>query len=276
MPSFTGLIGSVLKGASEPYTEAAMGEMKNQQKMDLEKQLSNVLYERDQRIKESDMMRARTEEERKLSPEYLKKVGTAKLEGSKIDLANREQLAPEAGRVSAIETTAGLPAKDIEAQGATGRKLTETKTLAGDTKFVEGVKKLDIAQKAGEIEAAKERAKLRLEGGGGGGGGPAAGKVRSTYTDDQGNKVAVMSDGNTKILGKAGDFDKNVSGIVTKLQKDDPKIDGVLFSKLPLSRQRELATEILTGQSSGQTRGGGNAPAGGASKDLSGLSKFQR
>ena len=257
MPSFTGLIGSVLKGASEPYVEAAAGELKNQQRASLESQLSDILYQRDQRIKEADTMRARTEEERKLSPEYLEKVGTAKLKGSQIDLANREAVAGEAGRVSAIETTAGLPAKDIEAQGVTRRKLSETTTLAGDTGYVEGVKKLDEAASAGEIAAAKERAKLRVEGGGGGGGGGAGvGKVRSTYTDDQGNKVAVMSDGSTKVLGKAGDFDKNISGIMTKLQKDDPKIDGVLFSKLPLNKQREIATEILTGQGRNSGTGG--------------------
>ncbi len=269
MPSFAGLIGSVLKGAAEPYTEAAAAEVKNQQRMDLEKQMSQVMFERDQRIKEADMMRTRTEEERKLSPEYLQKVGAAERTKGEIALKTREALAPETGRVSAIEATAGLPAKDIEAQGETGRKMSQTKTMAKDTEFVEGVRKLDIAQKSGEIEAAKEKAKLRLEGGGGGGG---VGKVRSTYTDDQGNKIAVMSDGSTKTLGKAGDFDKSVSSIITKLQKDDNKFEGTAFSKLPLSKQREIATQILTGNAPASSAPA--TPAAGGSRAP--LSSFER
>jgi len=263
MPSISGLIGGVLGSAAKAYGDVASTELKNQQRLDLEKALSEVMFERDQRIKEADLMRARGEEERKLSPEYISKLGAADLAKGQVALKNREQLAPETGRVSAIEATAAIPAKDIEAQAETGRKMTQTKTMAGDKGFVKGVETLDIAQKAGDIVAAREKAKIKLEGGGGSG----AGKVRSTYTDDQGNKIAVMSDGSTKTLGKAGDFDKNVAGIVTKLQKEDPKVGGTAFSKLPLDKQREIATQILTGQ----------APASsGAKRDLSGLSKFER
>jgi hypothetical protein len=270
MPSLSGLIGGVIGGAAGAYGEVALSELKNKQRIDIEKALSEVMFERDQRIKEADLMRSRGEEERKLSPEYIQRVGAADLEKGKVSLKNREQLAPETGRVGAIEATAAIPAKDIEAQGETSRKMTQTKTMAGDKGFVKGVETLDIAQKAGDIVAAREKAKIRLEGGGGGGG---VGKVRSTYTDDQGNKVAVMSDGSTKVLGRAADFDKSVAGIVTKLSKEDPKYDGTAFSKLPISRQREIATQILTGQGS-STGGGGTG--GGNKRDLSGLSKFER
>jgi hypothetical protein len=267
MPSIAGLIGGVLGGAADAYSEYAGGELKNRQRIDLEKALSEVMFERDQRIKEADLMRSRGEEDRKLSPDYLNKVGAAEKTKSQIALKTREELAPEAGRVSAVEATANIPAKDIEAQAETTRKMGQTKTMASDAEFVKGVEKLDIAQKAGDIRAAQEKAKLRLEGGGGGG----AAKVRSTYTDDSGNKIAVLSDGSTKVLGRAGDFDKNVASLVTKLAKDDNKFEGTAFSKLPIQRQREIATQILTGQtggsSTGGSTGGGNRPS---------LSSFER
>lgn len=261
MPSLSGLIGGVLGGAADAYSEYAGSELKNKQRIDVEKALSEVMFERDQRIKEADMMRNRGEEERKLSPEYLQKVSAAELEKGKGNLKNREQLAPETGRVAAIEATSNLPAKDIESQAETTRKMTQTKTLAGDKGFVKGVETLDIANKAGDIAAARERAKIRMEGGGGGAGIP---KVRSTYTNDQGNKVAVMSDGSEKTLGRAGDFDKNIANLVTKLSKDDNKFEGTAFSKLPISRQREIATQILTGATSG------------SKADLSGLKAFDK
>lgn len=260
MPSLSGLIGGVLGGAADAYSEYAGSELKNKQRIDVEKALSEVMFERDQRIKEADMMRNRGEEERKLSPEYLQKVSAAELEKGKGNLKNREQLAPETGRVAAIEATSNLPAKDIESQAETTRKMTQTKTLAGDKGFVKGVETLDIANKAGDIAAARERAKIRMEGGGGAG----IPKVRSTYTNDQGNKVAVMSDGSEKTLGRAGDFDKNIANLVTKLSKDDNKFEGTAFSKLPISRQREIATQILTGATSG------------SKADLSGLKAFDK
>lgn len=261
MPSLSGLIGGAIGGAADAYAEYAGSELKNTQRIDLEKALSEVMFERDQRIKEADMMRNRGEEERKLSPEYIQKVGAAELEKGKVSLKNREQLAPEEGRVTAVETTAKQPAKDIEVLGETNRKITSTTTLAKNPEYVKSVEKLDIANKAGDIAAAREKAKLRIESGGGGGGLP---KVRSTYTNDQGNKVAVMSDGSEKTLGKAGDFDKSIANLVTKLSKEDNKFEGTAFSKLPISKQRQIATQILTGAT------------GGSKADLSGLKAFDK
>lgn len=72
--------------------------------------------------------------------------------------------------------------------------------------------------------------------------GGSSAKVRSTYTDDAGNKIAVMSDGETKVLGRAGDFDKKVADLVLKMGKEDYN-----FNKLPAEEKRAKATELLTG-----------------------------
>lgn len=76
----------------------------------------------------------------------------------------------------------------------------------------------------------------------GGAGGAGGVKVRSTYTDDQGNKIAVMSDGTTKTLGRGMDFDKQVSNLVNTMGKNDYQ-----FSKLPEAEKRAKAIERLTG-----------------------------
>lgn len=83
------------------------------------------------------------------------------------------------------------------------------------------------------------RANKPAGGSGGTGGGS---KVRSTYTDDQGNKVAVMSDGTTKVLGRGLDFDKQVASLVSSMSKND-----YAFGKLPEAEKRQKAIERLTG-----------------------------
>jgi hypothetical protein len=75
-----------------------------------------------------------------------------------------------------------------------------------------------------------------------GGGADGSAKVRSTYTDDQGNKIAVMSDGSTKTLGRGMDFDKQVSSLVNTMSKNDYN-----FGKLPEAEKRQKAIERLTG-----------------------------
>ena len=80
---------------------------------------------------------------------------------------------------------------------------------------------------------------------GGGSGGSSAPKVRSTYTNNEGNKVAVMSDGSEKTLGKAGDFDKSVANLVSTMSKNDYQ-----FGKLPEAEKRQKAIERLTGGTS--------------------------
>ena len=103
------------------------------------------------------------------------------------------------------------------------------------------------------------RANKPPAGGGGGGGGGI--KVRSTYTDDQGNKVAVMSDSSTKVLGKAADFDKTVANLVNTMGKNDYQ-----FNKLPESEKRSKAIERLTG---------GNPPAAANTADNQASPRFR-
>lgn len=79
-----------------------------------------------------------------------------------------------------------------------------------------------------------------------GGAGSGDAKVRSTKVDDQGNVVAIMSDGTTKPLGiKSGDFNNRVANLVTQMSKNDYQ-----FSKLPEADKRAKAVERLTGGTS--------------------------
>ena len=52
-----------------------------------------------------------------------------------------------------------------------------------------------------------------------------------------------MSDGTTKVLGKAADYDKTLSNLITKMAKDDYK-----FAKLPEAEKRKQAEARLRGQ----------------------------
>lgn len=81
----------------------------------------------------------------------------------------------------------------------------------------------------------------RAERTGSGKGGSDAPKVRSTYTNDSGNRVAVMSDGTERTLGKAGDWNKAVASAIAKREKDDYK-----FSKLPEEEKKAWAVERLS------------------------------
>jgi hypothetical protein len=147
-----------------------------------------------------------------------------------------------------------------KAADAITAKIKETTTLSKDPEFIAGETKLAEAKGAAGTKQAQIRAdsiKDRPTSGGG----SSAVKVRSTYTDDQGQKVAVLSDGSTKILGKAADYDKTLSNLVTKMAKDDYK-----FAKLPEAEKRKQAELRLRGQLV--------APSSG--RDLSGLSAYER
>lgn len=94
--------------------------------------------------------------------------------------------------------------------------------------------------------------------GGAGGGAPKAPTVRSTKVDEQGNVIAVMSDGTTKPLGiKSDAFNARVAKVIGDMEKNDNK-----FAKLPADEKRRLAVQRLGA--------GGPAPAqsapGGASR----------
>lgn len=115
----------------------------------------------------------------------------------------------------------------------------------------------DTAARRADIAAA------RPAGGGRSGGGSDAPKVRSTYTNDTGNRVAVMSDGTERTLGKAADWNKSVASAIAKREKDDYQ-----FSKLPEEQKKAWAVERLASSPSSASDQAppapkASAPAGG-------------
>jgi hypothetical protein len=262
MPSFGGLISGVMGRAAEGYGKAADMEMRKQGELDLKKQLMEV--ESEKRLREDEVKRARdiAEETRKMSPEYIAQTTAADLERGKGAIANRTTLAPlgagadiaEGGakigtqmalapaQAAAAKITydANKPLDMTKAVDAVIAKITETKTLSEDTGYLEGTGKLSKASKAGDIKIAEIKADAVKDKPSGG-----AGRitVRSTYTDDKGQKIAVLSDGSIKVLGKAADYDKTLSNLITKMAKDDYK-----FAKLPEAEKRKQAEARLRGQ----------------------------
>jgi hypothetical protein len=236
-----GLIAAAVGGAAEGYGKGADMEMKKQSELDLRKQLMDAETERQLRVDEIKRGRDIAEETRKMSPEYIAQTTAADLERGKGAVANRKTMAPLTAEAATAEYAAGKPLEDIKTTDAIKRKIEETTTLSGDKDYLKGEAALNEAKGAAGIKAAQIRAdsiKDRPSGGG-----SSAIKVRSTYTDDQGQKIAVMSDGSKKPLGKAADYDKTLSNLITKMAKDDYK-----FAKLPETEKRKQAEERLRGQ----------------------------
>jgi len=263
MASLGGLISGVLGGAAKAYGEGAQMEMKKQSELDLRKQLLEVESEKRLREDETKRERDRTEETRKMSPDYIAQTTAADLKRGEGAIANRTTLAPLAAKadiaeggaklgtqmalapaqaaVAKIAYDAGKPLDMDKAADAVIAKIKETTSLSGDTTYLDGMAKLSKASKAAEIQMNQTRADALKDRPSGGG--SSAVKVRSTYTDDKGQKIAVLSDGSTKVLGKAADYDKTLSNLVTKMAKDDYK-----FAKLPETEKRKQAEERLRGQ----------------------------
>ena len=265
MPSFGGLISGVMGRAAEGYGKAADMEMRKQGELDLKKQLMEV--ESEKRLREDEVKRERdvsdriTEETRIRSPEYLE--ATAKADADKYNAlikagvpAAKALLTVEEGKASADAETKLAPVKAAaatttynaekplsmtKAADAVIAKITETKTLSEDTGYLEGTGKLSKAAKAGDIKIAEIKADALKDRPSGGGSSTV--KVRSTYTNSDGQKIAVMSDGTEKTLGKAADYDKTLAKLVTDMAKADYK-----FAKLPEAEKRKQAEERLRGQ----------------------------
>jgi hypothetical protein len=264
MASLGGLISGVLGGAAKAYGEGAQIEMKKQSELDLRKQLLEA--ESDKRLREDEIKRERdiAEENRKMSPEYLTKVKDTDLTKAQGAIENRVTLAPLAAgadiaeggaklgtqialapaQAAAAKVTydAGKPLDMDKAADAVIAKIKETKTLSDSPDFIRGTSKLSEATKAAEIKMTQIRADAVKDKPSGGSGSSTV-KVRSTYTNSDGNKIAVMSDGTEKTLGKAADYDKTISNLVTKMAKDDYK-----FAKLPETEKRKQAELRLRGQ----------------------------
>jgi hypothetical protein len=245
MPSFGGLISGVMGRTAEGYGKAAEMEMKKQSELDLRKQLLEV--ESDKRLREDETKRARdvsdrvTEEARVQTPEYLARAKATDLTKAQGAIDNRTALAPLAAGADTAEYNAKKTLDMTKAADAVIAKIAETKTLSEDTDYLEGTGKLSKAAKAADIEMTQIRAdavKDRASGGG-----SSTVKVRSTYTNSNGQKIAVMSDGTEKPLGKAADYDKTLSKLITDMAKNDNK-----FNKLPEAEKRKQAEERLRGQ----------------------------
>ena len=238
MAGLGGIIAGALGGAGAAYAESAQGELKNQQRMDLERELADVAFERDQRVKEADVMRSRSNTKYNQSEDVIKEASVAEMLKARLGLQNRTAIAPEAAAAATAEDTAMAPLAKTQRERATQADIDKATTLGSSPEYLAGTAAVSKAQKAAEIEAAKIRAE-KAGGGGAGGGMP---KVRSTYTNADGDKIAVMSDGTEKTLGKAGDFNKQIASTIATMAKNDYK-----FSKLPESEKRAAALERLTG-----------------------------
>lgn len=226
--SIGGLIAAALGGAAEGYGKGAEMEMKKQSELDLKKQLADAEMERQLRVDEIKRSR---------------------------DIAQIKPLAEAEAEAAPIRAKGEAAAAPIK----TAAEIEATNTLANDAGYVTSAGKLAEAKGAAGIKAAQIRADSIRDRPSGGG--SSAVKVRSVYTDDQGQKVAVLSDGTTKVLGKAADYDKTLANLITKMAKDDGK-----FAKLPEADKRKQAEERLRGQLV--------APSSG--KDLSGLRAYDR
>lgn len=258
--SIAGLIAAAVGGAAEGYGKGAEMEMKKQSELDLRKQLMDAETERQLRVDEIKRGRDIAEEDRKMSDPYLTKAAAADLKRGTLAAGNRKTMAPLTAEAADVEFEAGKTLEGKKATAATTAKITEAGSLAGDAGYLTNVAKLATAAKDPEIKMNKDRADAvagRASGGGAGGV-----KVRSTYTNSDGQKIAVMSDGSEKTLGKAADYDKNLSNLITKMAKDDP----YKFGKLPETEKRKQAELRLRGQLVPPSSG----------RDLSGLSAYER
>lgn len=157
--SLGGLIAGALGGAARGYTQYAEGEMKNQQQLDLRKMLAEVEIEKDQRIKEADLMRARTEETRKMSPEYLEQVGRADLTRGQIAARNRTTLAPDTAAADTAEYDARKP---LEERKVTDKVKLETKLTVDQVNTPGYLDAVAKKAKAGNVESAGSLAQAAL------------------------------------------------------------------------------------------------------------------
>lgn len=100
---FGGIIAGAIGGAAKGYGDYAEGEMKNQQKLDLEKALSDVLVDRDARIRENSNKATLALEDQQMDPARAEKKAAFATAGKKAELT---------GALSS-----GLPALQAKVEG---------------------------------------------------------------------------------------------------------------------------------------------------------------
>jgi len=175
MPSFGGLISGVVGSAAKGVGEVAERQSLKNAQLDLRKQLAEAEDAMAQRVEERRRMAGITEEERKMSPEYISKAGAAELARGKLTAQNQaalatEIVAAEKAKVKALmdsglsEDKAKLEAADwaageknrlARAAEGTKAKITETTSLAGDPNYIKGLTTINKASDASKIEVAK-------------------------------------------------------------------------------------------------------------------------
>lgn len=250
MAGLGGIIAGALGGAGGAYAEAAQGELKNQQRMDLEKQMAEVAFERDQRVKEADTQRSRSAVEYSQRPEVIEKASIADLLRSRLALGNRATLAPETATAVGAENEAMAPVATAQAERDIESKINAAKTLGGSKEFLEGTAAVSRATKAAEIDSARIRAESG--GGGGGGGGGAGSRVQKTIVKEDGTVAAIMRDGSIKDLGiKAATYNKEIADTIATMSKDDYR-----FRQLTETEKRAKAEERLLGSKTASSTSG--------------------
>lgn len=232
---FGGLIAGAIKGGADAYGQVAKTEYDSQKKLDLTRELNEMEVLKDQRIKDLDLARNRGEEQRKLSPEYLKAQADAERTKGELAAGNRVALAPVNADADRAEYDAGKGLSDTKAADATKRKITETTTLAQDKGYVSGVQTLDRAGAAGEAMVANIRA-----------------------ATDGGKRLDPRTNARLKIID---DELSDISKAITKAKAEgmwDPKSEN---AQSLVNRQRQLQnqmTELLGEGGMGGAGGGGN------------------
>jgi hypothetical protein len=108
MASFAGLISGVLGGAAAGYGEGAQMEMKKQADLDLKKQMLDAETEKASRLDEIKRSRDLADENRKLTPAYLKAQATAKAGAYTADVAAGVPQAKAASDEAAGKAAAGV------------------------------------------------------------------------------------------------------------------------------------------------------------------------
>lgn len=207
---FGGLLSSVMKGASEGAKVGAEYNMR----LDMQKQLMDAQAEKDLRVDEIRRQR---------------------------DIAQVKPMAEATAAAAPIVAKGEAEAAPIKTEAETKALVAKTKALSESPEYLKGTEAIQRSTKVVEREIARERANAIA--GRGTGGTTKAPRVQKTITGENGNVMAVMTDGTTKDLGvKSGDYNKQVSNLITKMSKDDFK-----FSKLPEEEKRRQAEERLLG-----------------------------
>jgi hypothetical protein len=259
----SGLIAGALGGAAKGYTQVAETNFKKSAELDLKKQLMEAETDKQLAIDAIKRQRDIVDEDRKMTPEYLAKAGAADLTKGTIAAENRTTLAPLTAGAETAEYTAKKPLEDTKAADATGRKITETTTLASNKDFIKGETLLAEAKGAAGTKQAKIRAdsiKDRAPGSGG--------RPKAETTADLNRIVTQSTKDAARILGvNPNEF----NSAYARLQKrTDPASVALLEKVKPYVDDLDAASTRLKNWKAGVPQPSSSG------RDLSKLSAYER